>query len=53
MKMQGGHTVNFSWKQGKITELSVILGYEGIAQFHVNGEIVAVSGNSGEEKILV
>ena len=53
MKMQGGHTVSFSWKEGKVTELSVTLGYEKSAKFDVNGEIVTVCGNAGEEKKLI
>ena len=48
-KMQGGHTVNFAWENGVVTELSVIMGYESSAKFEVNGKSIVTSGKCGEE----
>lgn len=53
IKMQGGHTVSFAWENGRVTELSVVLGYERTANFEVNGELITVNGKPGEKKTVI
>lgn len=52
MKLPGGHTVSFEWKDGIVTKIEVVLGYSGILKAVVNQQEVVFEGKEGETKFL-
>ncbi len=48
VKIPGGHTVNVSWKEGKLASLSVIMGFEPKAQLEWEGKTFTAEGKPGE-----
>lgn len=52
LKLPGGHTVSFEWKDSKVTRLDVVLGYAESLNAVVNGEEIVFNGKEGETKCL-
>lgn len=48
LKLPGGHTVSFVWKDGKVTELDVVLGFSGSLAAVINGKDTLITGKVGE-----
>lgn len=48
VKIPGGHTVNVSWKEGKLASLSVVMGFEPKAQLEWEGKTFTAEGKPGE-----
>jgi len=53
IKVPGGHTVNVEWRQGKVSRLSVQIGYEGKVIIVKEGEEITVTGEKGQVIELV
>lgn len=56
--MPGGHALSFYWENGRITELSLTLGYEGRAVFAPCPEMglleeIVVSGVAGSAAVII
>lgn len=52
IKVPGGHLINVGWRNGKMTELSVVFGYEPELTLCYGDEIYNIKGSPGE-KIVV
>ncbi|MBO4953987.1 MAG: glycoside hydrolase family 95 protein, partial [Clostridia bacterium] len=51
IRVPGGHDIDLKWKDGKLTEVSVRIGYQGsVALRFPDGRLVTLSGNVGEVK---
>lgn len=48
LKLPGGHTVSFEWKDGKVTDLKAIIGFGGSFTAIINGSEKVISGEQGE-----
>lgn len=48
VKIPGGHTVNVSWKEGKLESLSVMMGFEPKARLEWEGKSFTAEGKPGE-----
>ena len=48
VKIPGGHTVNVSWKDGKLESLSVIMGFEPRANLEWEGKAFTAEGKPGQ-----
>lgn len=47
MRAEGGHTLDFSWKNGRVTDIRVRLGYSGSAAVVADGREFSFSGEPG------
>lgn len=52
VKLPGGHTVSFEWKDGKITKFEAVIGFSGSLVAVINGKETVISGKMGETIIL-
>ncbi|MBQ3554429.1 MAG: glycoside hydrolase N-terminal domain-containing protein [Clostridia bacterium] len=48
LKTPGGHTVDFAWNNGKVTDIAVTIGFGGELKVNMNGEDVVFAGEEGE-----
>lgn len=54
IRVPGGHDIDMAWEEGKLTEFSVRLGYEGSLNVRFpDGRRVTVGGNVGEVKTIL
>ena len=48
VKIPGGHTVNVSWENGRLSSLSVVMGFEPEARLEWQGKTFTAKGQPGE-----
>jgi len=49
LKVPGGHIVNFSWEQGEVTKIEVVMGFAGRLTICMNGQNdMVIKGDVGE-----
>jgi len=48
LKTPGGHTVNFNWKEGTVTEISVVIGFGKKLIVCVDGKDIVLEGACGD-----
>ena len=51
IKLPGGHTVSFEWKNGKTTKFEVVIGFSEKLVAIINGNETVISGKTGEKVI--
>ena len=54
LRVPGGHVLSFSWRDGRIDELEVCIGYAGSLKLFLPGREspIEIDGNSGEQWIM-
>jgi len=50
LKLPGGHTVSFAWRDGKVSKLDVIMGFSGCLTAVINKKEIVIEGSRGELK---
>ena len=48
VKIPGGHTINVSWTNGRLSSLSVVMGFEPQAELEWEKKVFVAKGKSGE-----
>lgn len=52
VKIPGGHTINVSWTNGRLSSLSVVMGFEPQAELEWEKKIFVAKGKSGETVVF-